>query len=504
VREEAARQVLLIQALEEADAEGRLVSPTERRRATEVARAAGATKPEALVAGRAAHLVAHLAPRLPWIDTALAATRFPRAVAWALPVLATGAGLLTDALGPTRRVNILSVPLLGLCLWNVGVYAVLAVHALGRVSRPRRRPAARTEPGGGARVVAGWAAGWARRRLRAARAGLSRHALVQYLTRWHRLAAPLVAARVAGLFHAGAALLAIGVLVGAYGRGLAFEYQATWESTFLDARGLRAVLVALLGPASLLLGAPIPPPEVLAGLRAPAAGDAAPWIHRYALTTLLVVVVPRALLAATACVRARRLATHLKVNLREPYFLRLLAGDRAVARVHVRPYATRLAAPSEAALRRLLRDLVGEAGDVVIEPAAAYGVEALEVLPETPATGRPLDDGLETWQALVFSLAQSPEDEVHGELLARLVAWTAGGRRGGRRGLAVVDAAPYRQRLAGTGAEDRRLADRQRAWDAVAGRAGVTLAHVDLAGPAGDDEALARLQGGVWPAPGGS
>jgi hypothetical protein len=511
VREEAARQVLLIQALEEADAEGRLVSLADRRRATEVTRGGGATDPAVLVAGRAAHLVEQLAGRLPWIDAALAATRFPRGVAWALPVLAAGAGLLTDALGPERRVNILSVPLLGLCLWNIGVYAVLVAHVLARTSSRRRGPAAGTGRGpeagrgGGARLVTGWAAGWGRRRLRTAATGPVRPALAQYLTRWHRLAAPLSAARMAGLFHAGAALLAVGVLVGAYGRGLAFEYQATWESTFLDAHGLRAVLVGLLGPASLLLGAPIPPPEALAALRAPAAGDAAPWIHRYALTTLLVVVVPRALLAASAHARARRLAADLPVDLRAPYVLRLLAGSRALARVHVRPYATRLEGQSEAALRRLLRDLVGGAGEVVMEPAAAYGAEPPEVLPETPAAGSPPGDGLETWQALVFSLAQSPEDEVHGELLARLVAWTAAGRRGGRRGLAVVDAAPYRLRLAGTGAEARRLADRQRAWDAVAHRAGVTLAHVDLAGTAGgDDEALGRLLGGLWPAPAGA
>ena len=82
MREEAARQVLLIQALEEADPEGRLLSPAERVRATEVARGGGAREPVALVARRAEYLVSQLARRLPWIDSALAATSFPHAAAW--------------------------------------------------------------------------------------------------------------------------------------------------------------------------------------------------------------------------------------------------------------------------------------------------------------------------------------------------------------------------------------------------------------------------------------
>jgi hypothetical protein len=62
----------------------------------------------------------------------------------------------------------------------------------------------------------------------------------------------------------------------------------------------------------------------------------------------------------------------------------------------------------------------------------------------------------------------------------------------------VVDASPYRARLAGTGTEATRIAERQRAWDDVAERAGAPVVHLDLEG-AGGDEALGRLQRGVWP-----
>jgi hypothetical protein len=109
-------------------------------------------------------------------------------------------------------------------------------------------------------------------------ADLTGRAVAAYLDHWRRTAAPLVFARIRLRLHLGAALLAIGVLLGAYDRGIAFEYCVTWESTFLGPRELRGVLVALLGTASVLLGQPIPSAEALALLRAPSFGDAAPWI----------------------------------------------------------------------------------------------------------------------------------------------------------------------------------------------------------------------------------
>jgi hypothetical protein len=438
------------------------------------------------------------------VEPALAATRFPAGVAWALPVLAAVVGMLTDALGPERRVNILSVPLLGLILWNLAAYVALAALALVRRAR-RPAPGSAAPPGetgaGWGRALAAWTEWRVRRQARAdaTETSVARDAVAVYLARWRRLAGPLLVARGRSLLHAGAALLALGVLAGAYGRGIAFEYQATWESTFLDARALRAVLVVLLGPASALLGGPIPASEALAAMRAPAAGDAAPWVHRYALTVLLAVVLPRTLLAGAAWIRVRRLAADVPVDLRAPYFLRLTAGTRPLARVEVLPYGGALVPGAEERLRRLLHDLVGTAADVRIAPAAPYGAEPDEVL--TPDTGGGPAD-VETWRVIVFSLAQSPENEVHGALLSSLVAWVGGDRPGRRRAVAVLDAASYRNLLTGTGVEVERLTDRRRAWDQMARATGATLVHLDLDDAMGDEPALARLERGVWPSPG--
>ena len=68
---------------------------------------------------------------------------------------------------------------------------------------------------------------------------------------WARVAAPLYAARAARILHLAAAALALGVIAGLYVRGLAFEYRATWESTFLDPAQVRALLAAALAPGAL-------------------------------------------------------------------------------------------------------------------------------------------------------------------------------------------------------------------------------------------------------------
>src|SRR5690606_2460826 len=111
--------------------------------------------------------------------------------------------------------------------------------------------------------------------------------------------APGDAARAGALLHAASALFAVGLLAGLYLRGLAFEYRAGWERTFLDADGVRWLLGLVLGPASALTGLALPDAPALADLRFDAGpGErAARWIHLYAVSVALYVLLPRLLLA---------------------------------------------------------------------------------------------------------------------------------------------------------------------------------------------------------------
>jgi Protein of unknown function (DUF2868) len=498
VREAAAQRVLLIRAIEELDRDGRLLSPEERARITAAVHATVPGPPALVIEQRAARLIENLAERAPWINAVLNATRPPSTVAWILLVVACLVGLLSDTLGPERRVNILSVPLLGLILWNLGVYAALAAWWLARVVRPPSQRADMAHPSAGwVSLATSWLTWRGRRPLRTRTEGarLTGQVVNAYLGYWRRLATPLVATRVRGLLHLGAALIALAILVGTYWRGIAFEYRATWESTFLGPQTLRAILVPLLGPASLLLGEPIPSAPVLAAMRAPATAEAAPWIHRYALTTLLLVVAPRMLLAAGAFARARRRAANLPVDLGEPYFSRLTPGRGQRTHVEILPYGITFSPGAENTLRDLVRDLVGAAAEVRVADTVPYGAEPEAAWEASPGTG----GGSERWRMLVFSLAQSPEDEVHGAVIARLAAWVSEVKAGIQRALVVVDASSYRLRLAGSGAEGPRVAERQRAWDLVARQAGLTIVHLDLARDVADDQVLTRLRRSVSP-----
>ena len=381
-------------------------------------------------------------------------------------LLAFAIGVASDAIGSAHRINILAPPLLALLAWNLAVYAVLAL---------RRLP--------------GWPS--------PARDGLVRRALGALLERGHRLAtaAPLPegaelrarharawagssrdlwAARVAATVHAAAAMLVMGALCSLYLRGLALEYRAGWESTFLDAASVHALLTAVLGPAAQLSGIALPDVGQLAALRAGAGPgeNAARWIHLYAITLALVVILPRGVLALVAVGRARRLARRFPLPLDDAYFARLhrIWSGRPTA-VQVLPYSYHLNAAQAAALRAALAETIAPQVDVTLLDTAPLGAEddLARWIGSAPAA-----NGTNPVLVVLFSLAATPEREHHGALLRALMS-----ERPGQRVLAVVDESSLRRRLHGAD-HGARLEDRRRAWRALVGDAGAATVFVDL------------------------
>jgi hypothetical protein len=124
--------------------------------------------------------------------------------------------------------------------------------------------------------------------------------------------------------HTAAAALALGLIAGLYLRGLVMDYRAGWQSTFLDAGAVQALLGVVLAPAAWLTGVAVP--EVAPLRLAPgaaASASAAPWIHLLAATLMLTVVLPRLLLAGRAAWGAARLSQRLPLALEGEYFERL-------------------------------------------------------------------------------------------------------------------------------------------------------------------------------------
>lgn len=466
--EARARQLVLVQAYDAADSP--LWTPEDRDWAGRLAAqtAPASATPEQLLAERAHHALQRLAPRdagvRRWLD------RSPWRWSWLFGAVAFGAlvGLLADLIGRDAHINLLTPPVWAVVAWNLVVYALLLVHTLrGGTSKPGR--------------ARRWLArAWSR--------AAGRGPLQQAGVRWAAVSGALTLERAALLLHLGAAAVALGVMGGLYLRGLVFDFRVGWQSTFLDAGTVRALLATLLAPASALTGIGVPDVDAIAAMRVTPAvpqgtASAASWIHLYAATLLLWVVAPRAALAlgsaARAIVRARRIAMPIGDDPALAPMRRHLR--RGAVLVRVLPYAAPPQAQAALGLRALLAHVYGD--DVQLQMADTTPIGDEESAAARAGPARP---------GLLVALAElgtTPEAEHHGRLVRALRAAMPDVSL-----LWVADEAGFARRFAGLPA---RLDERRAVWRRWAEGEQLRCVCVDLDAPtaaearAALDEALA-------------
>ncbi len=467
MNEAAAAEVLLLRAYESTGFAG--WSDADRAGASRSAlQAVGSDAPAgAFLAARARAGLGRLAALDPLLSRWQALRPWWGRALWGMAGLAFVVGLAVDHIGSAQRINLLAPPVWAVIAWNLLVYAALLLRPLWPGGRP----------GGLRRALAGAALRWRRRRLGAG--GAAAPVWQVFATDWATASAPLQGARIALALHAGAAALGLGLLAGMYLRGLVLDYRVGWESTFLDAATVQSLLATLLAPASALSGIAVPDVAGIEALRLPqAAGtpaSAAPWIHLYALQLLLLVLLPRLLLALAAGLHARALRHDLPLPLAEPYFQRLLRQQRGgQQRVRIWPHARTPDAPAVARLKALLQRIYGDGVTLQLEPTVAYGNE------DVPA-GSPADGAL---RVVLCDLGATPEPESQGRLLAAL-----------GQPLLLLDEAAFVQRF---GAGSPRLAERRQAWSALAATRDCRVAFIDLQAAA-TAPAEAALQAALEP-----
>ncbi|RXZ68034.1 DUF2868 domain-containing protein, partial [Agromyces albus] len=296
---------------------------------------------------------------------------------------------------------------------------------------------------------------------------------------WARVAAPLYGARAARVLHLAAAATALGVIAGLYLRGLAFEYRASWESTFLGAEQVHALLAVTLAPGSWVTGIPVPDIAAIEAIRAPASENAALWMHLMAATVAAVVIVPRLVLALVAGLVERRRAKRVVLPLDEPYYRRLVAAwVGEPARVRVIPYSYTLTPEARAGLEAILARAYGNAVAAIDAPVA-WG-DDFEQSSVTDAAGTGFSDAGEI-RVPLFGLTATPEDDAHGAFLTAL----GGGddrRRAAASGttVALVDESAF---LARWGDDARRRDERRAAWRELLEAHGSVSVFVDLIDP---------------------
>ncbi|HEX7327368.1 MAG TPA: DUF2868 domain-containing protein [Casimicrobiaceae bacterium] len=486
MNEASARAVVLVQAIESADAARGLWSDAER---VEVGQTAARELGQsatfgAWIARRAALALARLRRRVPTLE-ALARARVDWGVVSAITIaVAFVVGVGAARIGPSQRINLLAPPLAALLAWNLAVYLVLAWMHIRAWMRPKSQSIHRLRAGI-AKLAAVIAGGWRR----TIRSGPLVEAGASFAMQWTRLAMPLGERRATGLLHVGAAAVAVGAIAALYVRGLALEYRAVWQSTFLDAGQVATLLRIVLAPGALVTGLTVPGADELARVGPGSAGaNAARWIHLYAGTLLVVVIVPRLVLAAVAWTGAIRASRRFPLALDAPYFRRLARAWRSgTTHVRVIPYSYDAPARSRAGLEAVLTRALETPIDSTWTEPVRYGDDP--PADDSPGIDPRGNDSRGNAAApadaiALFNLSATPEVENHVAFVTAL----AHGRDAAAAPIVIVDTSEFAARFHG---QPGRIAEREAAWRDAFESASMTPIFMRLAAPDLDADAAA-------------
>jgi hypothetical protein len=464
MKEDGARRLALVRAVETEDAAEVLLTRDDRLYATGVALAElgpegdgrDARRRDDLFLERRSELAFdRLAARYPAVAQVERRSRWPGWVDWLVPLAALVLGAASNVIDG-RRLSIIAFPMLGMLVWNFAVYALLVGKAARRLTSRRKTPRPRGAAGLIERIAGPMRAAASAQQPLAS-------ALGRYVRDWLSWSAPLTNSRAARLFHLSAAALAIGLLAGMYWRALGTEYRAGWESTLLGPQSVHALVHLMLWPASLLTAIPLPDLPRIEALRWGAGSpgeNAGPWLHLYAATAILFIIGPRLILAGWNALNAARLKARLPIPGGEDFYVRRLVRSLrgGATLVRVIPYSFHPPERTQRQLQRLLADVLGEKTRMMMEPPIDYGAE------DEWLKGLDLRSGDADHLVVLFNLSATPEAENHGELVAGIRRRIAEARSGA--GLTVLlDESAMRQRLGANGAA--RIESRRGAWEAM-------------------------------------
>ena len=414
------QRVLKWRALEEGDADGVLVNAERRREATAHTRA-GLASEEITGDVLEERSESFLDKRAEWLEREAVGWRgelirvrdllcVPQGrwswalVGWALALLT---GYWFTDLGQASEFNLLALPLVGLLAWN----AVVIVLGVFCELMPTSALAGR----------GGWVAeflahgisrmGKATKEVESGVADVvrSRYEELAWPLAWRRLQM-----RLRMWLHVAAALLAIGGAAALYARGWSREYRAVWESTLLSESGATAFFETLFKPASKVLPVTVPL-EQIAGMhrtlgKVEKPAPALPWIHLYAGTLLVLIVVPRLLLAGLGAARCGRVIAQPARALHWGNYLRTLlrAVEGGSERIQVLVHAIEPTAAHREVWDRGVRERFGgmARAEYVRIPAGEED--------EFAAAWQPVCANL----VMLFNMATTPEAEVQRRLVS--------------------------------------------------------------------------------------
>ncbi len=251
--------------------------------------------------------------------------RFPLLLAPVFILAAFVLGALTDRIAsPEHLVNLLSPPFWTVIVWNLAVYIVLFLCALGILGSSKDRFGL---------PLRSFLTSFVEKSAFSTFSFKKGYKSFFY-SQWSSLAAPLVRMHVARVLHLAAIAFALGLIVSLLVRGFGTSYWAGWESTWLaeNPSAVKKFLDCTYGLIPSMAGLPaMPDLAQVAQMRADnlpylqSAPSAAPWLIRMMLLMTLVVIVPRLAFVLFDTWRIKRFRNHVCITLDDPYFEKILA-----------------------------------------------------------------------------------------------------------------------------------------------------------------------------------
>ena len=492
MNEHAAREVLLVRAIENADAHRNVLSDDDRAHASASALALAqwdassnkkAVTRSQFLHKRAGLILKRIEERVPAFGSVARRKGAVARIASILPLLGLLVGALLDRISDPHRVDLLSAPLLGIIAWNWVVYSMLLFGLAASVFQ-------RTK------MQNPWVARLTRLKapVRGSLPPPLAAGVALFDTDWLSTSAPLMRVRLLRALHFCAAAFALGAVISLYARGLLSQYRAGWESTFLDASQVHAALSLLFWPAMKLFQLPGFSIAEVQALRLPQTGNdtaGAQWVHLYAVTLVLWAMLPRLVLAGAAGWREKSLTKRFPIDLGQPYFRQLLpkTGPDLPAVLRVFPYSFTVDEARDKGLATVAKMLLGAKARVMLRPSTGYGHES------DGSTSSAADPDQITRTVVLFNLNATPEPENHGAFLERFVkqgmaragvARGASGESGelGSVGFSVlIDESAYLERMGDQSAGTDRVRHRIRLWREFCAHYKVVVRIVNLVNP---------------------
>jgi Protein of unknown function (DUF2868) len=338
--EDAAAKIVLIRSIEECDPR----AFSEELRAQAFVAAQDAEPGLSSIERYAARLFEHLSP---WYQSILQLAKIP--APWTFPVCFAAflLGLATNLLGPAQQIHVIRNPIFILIAWNLLIFLALFVLFLRRKIKTQQVtnvvPAANTvESLRSSLRNHQYKAPWVVKYLlpgvwhffhRMIFAVHEHKNLAQIMRRfshhWLSVAGALVVSRWRRLLHLGSVFIATGAVAGMYFRGLFQGYRVVWDSTFIvDQESVATFIRVLFGPSlwiSNLFGLGLVNEISVKGLLTPGGDEADGWIHLFAISVFVAVVLPRLALAAWQSSRLARLSDNIALPL-DHYYGEVIEG----------------------------------------------------------------------------------------------------------------------------------------------------------------------------------